>query len=77
MPYNRGRPMTTLGSMHPVSRARDARRTHLSLVLSQRPGLLFIILLFVALVGTHLDVIPIWDAKNYLYCVEDPLSREA
>jgi hypothetical protein len=40
-----------------------------------RRGLLFVILLFVALVASHLDVIPFWDAKAYLYCVEEAVQK--
>jgi len=31
--------------------------------------------LFVAIVATHLDVIPFWDAKNYLLCVEEAVGK--
>jgi hypothetical protein len=47
----------------------------LAAVLAQRRGLVLIILLFGALVATHLDAVPIWDAKNYLYCVEVAVQR--
>jgi hypothetical protein len=38
-------------------------------------GLLLVVLLFVAIVTTHFDAIPIWDARNYLQCVEDAVSQ--
>src|SRR2546428_6596662 len=38
--------------------------------MARRRGLLAIILVFVAIVATHLDAVPIWDAKNYWICVQ-------
>src|SRR5213594_3813240 len=38
--------------------------------MTRRRGLLAIILVFVAIVATHLDAVPIWDAKNYWSCVQ-------
>ena len=32
-------------------------------------------LVFVAIVATHLDAIPFWDARNYLHCVEDAVTK--
>lgn len=42
---------------------------------ARRRGLVLVILLFVAIIVTHLDAIPFWDAKNYLRCVEDAVSK--
>jgi hypothetical protein len=37
--------------------------------------LLLVILVFLAMVASHVDVIPFWDAKSYLYCVEDAVRQ--
>jgi hypothetical protein len=57
------------------------RLAALASVAARRRGLLVVILVFVAIVGTHFDAVPFWDSKNYLLCVEvavgkpfDPLS---
>jgi hypothetical protein len=47
----------------------------LALRVPGRRGLLGIILLFVALVATRLDAIPIWDAKTYWACVQEAVHH--
>lgn len=42
---------------------------------ASRRGLLLVILAFVAIVASHLDAIPIWDAKAYSYCVEEAIQK--
>ena len=34
-------------------------------------GAMLVALVFAALVTSHFDFIPFWDAKAYLYCVEE------
>jgi len=41
----------------------------------QRSELLIVILVFIAIVATHLDAVPFWDAKNFLQCVEVAVSK--
>jgi hypothetical protein len=59
---------------HAVSRASAAQGALRSLA-ARRRGLLLVILVFVAIVATHLDVIPFWDAKNYFQCVEEAVHK--
>ena len=47
----------------------------MALLAARRRGLLLVILLFVAIVASHLDFIPYWDAKAYLYCVEEAVHK--
>jgi hypothetical protein len=42
---------------------------------ASRRGLLLVVLLFISIVASHLDVIPYWDAKAYLYCVEEAVHE--
>jgi hypothetical protein len=58
-----------------VTTTRRRLLTPVSFVLAQRRGLLVTTILFAALVAAHLDVIPTWDARNYLYCVEDAVQK--
>ena len=37
--------------------------------------MLLVIVVFVSIVLSHLDFIPVWDAKYYLQCVEDAVDR--
>jgi hypothetical protein len=38
-------------------------------------GLLLVVSAFAAIVVTHFDVIPFWDAKAYLDCVEEAVQK--
>jgi 4-amino-4-deoxy-L-arabinose transferase-like glycosyltransferase len=38
-------------------------------------GVLLVVLVFAAIVASHFDVIPIWDAKAYLYCIERAVQK--
>jgi hypothetical protein len=61
--------------MRPSIGTRRALRGATASLLAARRGLLLVILLFVALVASHLDFIPFWDARNYFYCVEEAVQK--
>ena len=50
-------------------------RATLTSVAVRRRGLLLVMLLFVAIVATHLDAVPFWDSKNFLDCVEVAVGK--
>jgi hypothetical protein len=58
-----------------VNRFLQAFETALASVAPRRRALLLVILLFVAVVATHLDAVPFWDAKNFLQCVEVAVAK--
>jgi hypothetical protein len=53
--------------------AGERRRT--TGLVRDRVGVLIVVLLFAAIVTSHFDVVPFWDAKAYLYCVEEAVQK--
>ena len=61
--------------MRVVNSLFQALHAAMASVAVRRRGLLLVIFLFVAIVATHLDAVPFWDAKNFLQCVEVAVAK--